>query len=66
MFEKMKKILKKKRGAVNTIEILGWVAVGSVLLAVVVASLKPAVIGDNSIMTNSINRIEDLDKVMKP
>lgn len=66
MLKRMKKILKNKRGAINTVEILGWVAVVSIVLAVVVVAMKPAIVGNDSILTNSINRIEDLDDIMKP
>jgi len=66
MLKRIKKILKNKRGAVTTVEILGWVAVVSIVLVAVVMAMKPAIIGNDSILTNSVNRIEDLDNVMNP
>ena len=66
MFNKIKQIIINKKGAINTVEILGWVAVASIVLLAVVTALKPSIIGTDSILTNSTSRIEDLDDIMKP
>lgn len=63
---KIKKILKDKRGAINTIEIIGWVAVVSIVLAVVVTALQPRITGTDGIMNDSMDRIADLEDIMNP
>lgn len=66
MMNKIKKIIKDKKGAINTIEIIGWVAVVSIVLAVVTAALQPRITGTDGIMNDSIDRIADLEDIMNP
>lgn len=66
MINKIKKIIKDKKGAINTIEIIGWVAVVSIVLAIVVAALQPRITGTDGIMNDSIDRIADLEDIMNP
>jgi len=66
MLKKIKKIIKDKKGAINTIEIMGWVAVVSIVLVIVVTALKPRITGKDGIMDNSMDRIEELENVMIP
>lgn len=66
MFNKIEKIIKDKKGAINTIEIIGWVAVVSIVLAIVVATLQPRITGTDGIMNDSIDRIVDLEDIMNP
>lgn len=60
----IKKVLKDKKGAVNTIEIIGWVAVVSIVLVVVITSLQPRITGNNGILDNSIDRIADVEDII--
>lgn len=66
MLNTIKKIIKDKKGAINTIEIIGWVAVVSIVLAIVVATLQPRITGTDGIMNDSIDRIADLEDIMNP
>lgn len=66
MLRKIKIILKDKKGAINTIEIIGWVAVVSLVLVVVVTALQPKITGTNGILDDSVSRIVDLEDIMTP
>lgn len=65
MLNKIKRALKNKRG-LTTVEILSWIAVFSLIVVAVVTTLKPDIIGPNSILTNSSGRIQGLEDIMTP
>lgn len=65
MLNKMKKILNNEKG-LTTIEILSWIAVFSLIVVSVATTLKPDIVGPNSILTNSSERIQGLEDIMKP
>lgn len=65
MFKKIKKSLKNRKG-ITTIEILSWIAVISLIVVAVATTLKPDIVGNNSILTNSSTRIKGLDTIMTP
>lgn len=65
MLNKIKRTLKNKRG-ITTIEILGWVALISLIVVAVATTLQPDIVGENSILTNSSERIQGLENIMKP
>ncbi len=65
MLNKIKKTLKNKKG-LTTIEILSWIAVFSLIVVAVATTLKPDIVGTDSILTNSSARIKGLDSVMTP
>ncbi|WMJ77871.1 hypothetical protein RBQ61_02785 [Sedimentibacter sp. MB35-C1] len=63
MLNKIKQIIKNKKGFV-TIEHLAWAALISLIIGAVAVALKPDIVGSNSILTNSSNRIKGLEDVM--
>ncbi len=66
MLSRIKKIMKSEKGVINTIELLGWVAVVSLVLVAVVTTLKPTVVGSNSTLSKANDRVISLDDIMKP
>ncbi len=65
MLNKIKKTLKNKKGFIS-VEALAWIAVISLIVLAVATTLKPDIVGTNSILTNSSSRIKGLDSVMTP
>jgi len=66
MLSRIKKIMKSEKGVINTIELLGWVAVVSLVLVAVVTTLKPTVVGSNSTLSKANHSVIKLDDIMKP
>ncbi|GEM_PF-1699019 len=66
MLSRIRKIMKSEKGVINTIELLGWVAVVSLVLVAVVTTLKPTVVGANSTLSKANDRVISLDDIMKP
>ncbi len=65
MLNKIKKTLKNKKGFIS-VEALAWIAVISLIVLAVATTLKPDIVGTDSILTNSSSRIKGLDSVMTP